>query len=168
MRRRLNLTGLEFGWLTVLEYYGNNRHGSPVWKCQCRCGKQVVLPTYALTHGHTKSCGCWPNGRPIKPGREATVSPTPMDIAWAAGIYEGEGHCGHTKQNSDQLEIVQNDTWILEKLKTLFGGLIFKARNTHRWYICGPRARGFLMTIYKFLSPWRQTQALRCLEKNEV
>jgi hypothetical protein len=44
----------------------------------------------------------------------------------------------------------------------LFGGVthFHKYTRTGRqhfsWYLSGPRARGFLMTVYKFLSPRRQ------------
>lgn len=106
-------------------------------------------------------------GRPtgyVKPGLEATERPTALDIAWGAGIFEGEGNC------SDRvLQITQADTWILERLRALFGGSIQERsasvdRRTgqrykcYHWSITGSRKRGFMMTIYKFLSPRRQEQ----------
>jgi hypothetical protein len=107
----------------------------------------------------------------MKPGLEATFHPTTHDIAWAAGIFEGEGYCVspfHRAENcymSQTVQIAQKDPWILYKLQMLFGGKItmtkYKCASYPRWVITGPRARGFLMTIYMFLSPRRQDQIKR-------
>ena len=100
-----------------------------------------------------------------KPGFEAILHPTTLDIAWVAGIYEGEGSCDWKR---GIVEIGQKDPWILYKLKDLFGGRVYKSKNTaprtlkpgeiYRWAIYGARARGFGMIIYKFLSPRRKEQ----------
>lgn len=47
-----DLIGKKFGRLTVLENCGNKK------RCQCDCGKYVLVSTCHLTSGHTKSCGC--------------------------------------------------------------------------------------------------------------
>lgn len=99
-----------------------------------------------------------------KPGFEATKHPTVLDIIWASGIYEGEGCC--SKNRSEQVSVGQKDTWILYKLQDLFGGKInlFKStKGISRWNIYGARARGFLMTIYKFMSPRRKEQIRKVL-----
>lgn len=56
-----NLVGLKFGRLKVQEYAG--RKGTKintriVWKCQCDCGKIVIVQGIDLTRGMSKSCGC--------------------------------------------------------------------------------------------------------------
>lgn len=48
----IDLKGKQFGELTALEYVGNRK-----WRCQCSCGSIKDYATYALTSGHTKSCG---------------------------------------------------------------------------------------------------------------
>jgi hypothetical protein len=95
-----------------------------------------------------------------KPGFERRERPTLLDIAWAAGIYEGEGHC-----TQDAIQIGQNDPWLLYRLQALFGGRVAPTGEQrgkpfvhYRWSASGPRGRGFAMTIYKFLSPRRQAQ----------
>lgn len=55
---RKDLTGAIFGWLTVLEYVGTNKHRTSMWKCQCKCGTIKTIPGSCLTKGHSKSCGC--------------------------------------------------------------------------------------------------------------
>lgn len=106
----------------------------------------------------------------VKPELAPTLHPTNMDIAWAAGVYEGEGTCSASStRRSTWVMVSQKDAWLCPKLRDLFGGRIriYKAycngpgseyREYHRWDLCGPRALGFLQTIYSFLSPRRQGQ----------
>lgn len=49
---------MRFGKLTVLKRAENTKSGKAQWLCQCDCGKCTVVPTYRLTMGETKSCGC--------------------------------------------------------------------------------------------------------------
>lgn len=61
MVRALDLAGLKFGRLTVVEKAGHL--GKKVsWRCECECGGETVRPTCSLTSGATKSCGCLMNG----------------------------------------------------------------------------------------------------------
>lgn len=98
--------------------------------------------------------------------------PTVQDICWVAGIYEGEGSCERST-NSEVVGIGQKDRWILDKIQYLFGGTVARREKhhiyndkdytMHNWTVCGPRARGFLMTIYKFMSPRRQEQIRKAM-----
>jgi len=107
--------------------------------------------------GHTKS------------GLEAQLHPTIRDIAWA-GIYEGEGCCYQRPKSINQTKVSiaqhKRNLWLLQRLKNLFGGTIYgpyknQSRNIclyYHWQITGARARGFLMTMYTFLSPYRKSK----------
>lgn len=57
--RRMDLTGMIFGQLTVSEMlysYGNlNRTHC---RCNCQCGKETIVDAWNLLHGYTSSCGC--------------------------------------------------------------------------------------------------------------
>lgn len=97
------------------------------------------------------------------PKLSAKVSPTSQDIAWAAGIFEGEGSL--TKENYTIHVDQMGDPWLTDRFKVLFGGstLRYKAHSypknwQNRWNASGGRARGILMTFYKFLSPRRKKQ----------
>jgi hypothetical protein len=85
-----------------------------------------------------------------------------VDIAWAAGIYEGEGSIQIQGSKCLAVLIGQKDTWILERMEKLFGGIMHNVTTTQReyymWRLSGPRALGFLFTIYSFLSPRRKAQ----------
>ena len=59
MQRMIDHTGEQFGRLTVIEYAGKNKHGQPMWRCRCDCGKEITVRADGLTTGHTKSCGCY-------------------------------------------------------------------------------------------------------------
>lgn len=54
----IDLTGQRFGRLTVI--CRDSRKGEQAfWKCQCDCGNEVVVGSYNLRSGGTKSCGCY-------------------------------------------------------------------------------------------------------------
>ena len=95
--------------------------------------------------------------------------PTMLDIAWAAGIYEGEGHC-RCDHGAIRVIVVQKDPWLLHRLASKFGGTVGDYRQTRNvcceWKIYGPRAKGFLMTIFSFLSPRRRGQIVAALEQH--
>ncbi len=53
-----NVLGKTFGYLTVLEATQKRKRKDIVWRCRCKCGKEVEVPTVMLLGGHTTSCGC--------------------------------------------------------------------------------------------------------------
>lgn len=110
------------------------------------------------------------------PKLAATEHPTLLDIAWAAGIYEGEGSVVTSAKRKGRhagIMVGQKDAWLGQRLRALFGGsIIVQTRCTggrtvpitmYYWSISGARARGFMMTIYKFLSPRRQERIKEAL-----
>jgi len=54
---KLNLTGNNFGLLTVTEKVELSKNES-YWRCMCRCGTVVVARGGHLKSGSIKSCGC--------------------------------------------------------------------------------------------------------------
>ena len=98
---------------------------------------------------------------------DATETPTGLDIAWAAGIFEGEGWMTKLKAHTELVavgQMIDKSDWLLNRLKALFGGSIYRSgregKNQHyrAWHIHGSRARECLMLVYPFLSPYRQGQ----------
>ncbi|KKM91634.1 hypothetical protein LCGC14_1226630 [marine sediment metagenome] len=106
-----------------------------------------------------------------KPGLEATKNPMLSDIAWAAGLYEGEGSCHYHPRGTAHIEIAQKGTEILHWMKELFGGRVTTLSSSaspnqiHRWVATGARARGFALTIYTWLSSRRRRQVEKMLEE---
>jgi hypothetical protein len=108
-------------------------------------------------------------------GLDAKFTPNDLDIAWAAGVYEGEGSCvrsGHGKR-SFSISIAQKDPEMLYRLRDFFGGTVKEYENSRgtnkngykpfmifAWRVCGDRARIFLAVIYSYLTQRRQHQIL--------
>ena len=57
LSKRIDITGQQFGELTVLGY-AETIKSCAYWKCQCSCGNIVKVRGDHLRHGQTKSCGC--------------------------------------------------------------------------------------------------------------
>lgn len=101
--------------------------------------------------------------RPNRPELDATKVPTPIDIAWAAGIFEGEGTvrlCGRGKR-SLAAAVPQKDPEFLYVLRDWFGGSVggpSRRNPCYHWDICGDRARLFIAQIYGHLYSRRRGQ----------
>lgn len=54
----IDLKGMRFGKLEVLERVENNYRGDAMWKCKCDCGNETIVVGKSLRNGSTKSCGC--------------------------------------------------------------------------------------------------------------
>lgn len=105
---------------------------------------------------------------------KATKSPTLADLAWAAGFLEGEGHFAGSYSKTQTVRACQVQREPLERLQAVFGGNIperkywnyaaaHNSQPIYRWSISGARARGVMMTLFTFMSPWRQQQILTAL-----
>ena len=117
-------------------------------------------------------CGqsCRTQGRPCKECRRgftpACLVPSTAELAWAAGIYEGEGSVSRLSSGSPIMRVYQKDEWLPRRLLALFGGHctsrkgnVLAPDSLHWiWALYGERARMFLMQIFGFLSPRRQAQ----------
>ncbi len=53
-----DLTGRTFGYLTAIEPTGRRSRKYVVWRCRCRCGRELEVPSGLLLEGNTTSCGC--------------------------------------------------------------------------------------------------------------
>jgi hypothetical protein len=122
--------------------------------------KSVADPTaYARRRREAMRAGTWrPDGMWGRVPR-ASISPTMLDIAWAAGFIEGEGGFG-TNGHSCGMQAKQVNPEPLFFLRAHFGGTISYTpqRDIYAWTINGARARGFMMTIYAMLSARRRVQ----------
>lgn len=60
MNRLINLTGMRFGRLVVLnKSRQTKKDGKPMWDCLCDCGKFKTARGATLRNGRTTSCGCY-------------------------------------------------------------------------------------------------------------
>lgn len=58
MRKVIDLTGKQYGRLTVLKHIGKDKHNNAVWECKCSCGNVINVRGATLRNGRAKSCGC--------------------------------------------------------------------------------------------------------------
>jgi hypothetical protein len=60
---KLNLVGMRFNRLLVIEPTGRKKNGNYTWLCKCDCGETIEVAGSSLTTGATQSCGClnWDN-----------------------------------------------------------------------------------------------------------
>lgn len=58
-----DLTGQQFGRLSVLRIVEKTKSGSYIWECRCECGKITQVSSGNLRSGHTLSCGCYMKDR---------------------------------------------------------------------------------------------------------
>jgi hypothetical protein len=57
--KRTDLTGKEFGFLTVIKPTGKRKKDYAMYYlCRCSCGQEAVVSSNNLASGHTRSCGC--------------------------------------------------------------------------------------------------------------
>lgn len=154
---------------TVQEDWRGRRKGRQTFELVCPvCKKPYLYQGGPINAAKRQFCShaCAGLGRPHGNVTEATEHPTVRDTAWAAGLFEGEGHSSPTTRGkSTQCNIAQKDVWVLQRCLALFGGSVSKPnkRGVSYWRAYGGRSRGFLMTIYTFLSPWRRRQAEKAI-----
>ena len=53
----MDCTGKRFKWLTALYKTGRTQRNSPIWLCECTCGRRVEVPEFALRNGTGGCCG---------------------------------------------------------------------------------------------------------------
>lgn len=56
--RTKDITGKNYGLLSVLKKSDKRSGGSVVWECICSCGNTTFVSSGNLNTGHTTSCGC--------------------------------------------------------------------------------------------------------------
>lgn len=136
--------------------------------CACGAPKLVRSP---------RCRACWRNNH-YNPAYDAKRPPTELEVAWAAGLYEGEGSCHKpsTPGASLRINIDQQDTEILHRLTEYFGGNIaertrkqttlpdgryFDSARCSVWYISGRRAEFFIAKVWPYMSQRRRAQILQ-------
>ena len=94
------------------------------------------------------------------------------EIAWLAGIIEGEGSFHYAKSNSPMIVIKMTDKDVIERIASLFKRRVseYPPRDSqckvgYTTMICGTPAIEWLFTIYSFLGYRRRQKALELIDK---
>lgn len=58
MRKKIDLTGMEFEHLQVIGYHPRKTKGSDIsqWLCRCECGNYLIVRSDNLRRGKTTQC----------------------------------------------------------------------------------------------------------------
>lgn len=84
MTKRLNLHGMTFGRLVVVDCAGTDDYGAIRWRCQCSCGNVKDLRGSDLKRGFIKSCGCYNSDVAIARNTTHGQSDTRLYKTWQA------------------------------------------------------------------------------------
>lgn len=129
-----DLTNQNFNFLHIIELDHVKETKSAkrkIWKCQCRCGKIVYLPTYKITSGSTKSCGCIKNDFTHK--AEYTNSPNPE----MKGIYfeeESQKYRVRFHRNKKPYHLGRYDDFKDAKSMRMIADTFTSFDNFMKWY----------------------------------
>lgn len=80
--RKLDLTGMRFGELTVCHAIDERMWGCVMWVCKCDCGNSTKVSSANLTRGNTSSCGHLRVTRGVELRTTHGLSDTPEYMAW--------------------------------------------------------------------------------------
>lgn len=92
MKKKIDLTGMQFGELRVIGEAGVTRaQGEALWKCSCSCGGETIVRGYVLRSGGTKSCGCLRSvsakHKSATHGHTRGGKPSPTYKSWGSMLY---------------------------------------------------------------------------------
>ena len=97
---------------------------------------------------------------------------TDVDVAWAAGLFEGEGCIHNRGSHSIAVSISMTDLDVLEKLSGIYGGKVtpLKVREEHWkpswiWYLYGMNAKNFLEDVMPYLGSRRKARADEAIDR---
>jgi hypothetical protein len=57
-KRLIDMVGMRFGKLVVIERAGSDKYHKPLWRCKCDCGAETIVLGGVLRRGDSRSCGC--------------------------------------------------------------------------------------------------------------
>jgi hypothetical protein len=91
---KLNLIGYKYHWLDVIAK-SESKNGQVYWICKCKCGKEIALPTKAITRNEIKSCGCWMKSREYSRNHYLWSGCGDIHGKWWGNIGRGAVKRGH-------------------------------------------------------------------------
>lgn len=127
-----DLTGQQFGRLTVLRDAGRSKSGDVLWECECSCPERnhIITTSSNLQRLHTQSCGCYQKSQNSKAHSKDTLFDIVDDIAIG---YTSKGEQFFV--DKDNIEKLQGHSWWY----------------TARGYLAG-YVNGQIMLMHRFLT----------------
>ncbi len=95
----------------------------------------------------------------------------PVDVAWLAGLLEGEGYFCLNRGRYPRIDLRMTDRDVIEKVAAMWHSGVWEQKpKTERhktvWKtdVSGPRAVGLMMTLYLYLGERRQERIRTILQ----
>lgn len=84
MAKKLDLTGHQYGLLTVTAFAGLSKGKRPerLWLCRCSCTTEKIVRQNNLRSGHTQSCGCHMKAQTSQANTKHGYTRTPTYVCW--------------------------------------------------------------------------------------
>ena len=103
MPTKIDLTGQQFGRLTVIREQKKRQNNHIIWLCQCQCGKKKFIRGGDLRSSRTRSCGCYKNERASQAAikTHTTHGDAGKNIARLYNIWQGMKKRCSRKNNKD-------------------------------------------------------------------
>ena len=97
MLQKIEMSGMEFGYLKVIKEIETKPSTPKKWLCKCRCGNEIIIYGSNLRNGYTRSCGCLRDqGNNLKHGGARKGAHNPMYSRWE----QMKGRCLNKKHKS--------------------------------------------------------------------
>lgn len=102
----VDITGKQFGRLTVVGRNISVPRSKVSWHCRCKCGKEIIVNASTLLRGTTRSCGCL--------RKEIHSRSGPANPLWKSGKYTDVNGYVNIKQSNGSM--LKEHRVIMEKI----------------------------------------------------
>lgn len=142
--------------------------------CSCGCGGEAKR---IITNGRFKSWRMYAVGHAPRERYEVTIPTDPIDLAYAAGIIDGEGcifaraslRSDNTFSTMLQVQVAMCSASVIKWLRDHFGGRLYtdvpkstriQCKRRYVWQVCGKRVGELLPSLIPYLIEKRQRAEL--------
>lgn len=82
LKRIKGLINKKFNKLKIISFVEKDHKSRLIFKCLCDCGNHNQIPEFAITSGHTKSCGCLQKEMVSRTNSTHRMTETPFYTSW--------------------------------------------------------------------------------------
>lgn len=109
-----DMTGMQFGRLTVIARAENNKRGQAMWLCKCSCGGEKIVRGGHLRNGLIRSCGCYQRECERESGNKTAthrMSKTRLYRIWSSMKHRCSCSTAHAYERYGGRGIAVCDAW---------------------------------------------------------
>jgi hypothetical protein len=129
-KNTVDITGMVFGQLTVVQRTPRRQNNHILWECLCVCGKTVYGRSHKLRAGDILSCGC--SSRSAL-SRQNYASMTPAEKAERRRVKANETAARWRQANPDKVKVVQRERYQRTKTYQQERAALHRAQDRDGW-----------------------------------